>query len=449
MIRLVPRLHILIGVLATCMVGSAYSAQTVALHYRLQVRIQPALHRLEAEAWIQHPPASRFYLYKGLSVREVIASGKSVPFHTDPSAAPLSSASMATAVEVDAKDIQQLQVKYGGEISGVVAGVNMITPGLVELALYSAWYPEYQGSRRFTFKLRANLPQDFVTVTNGLKKSGHVEQGRLITDWTSYKPGIDMVLLASPHLHHATAGNQGNKVEIYFDRLPQEVLKANLDGLVAGMKQLTRLYGPPQVKGTLRLVYSPRGGWGYSRIPLIVVPEERFRSELHDANGEANGFHDICHEMAHFWWMIADPATPNDWINEGLAEFTAFRLTEQRFGQGFAEARLAEYHKDAGENRTTSAIAETTSDSPDRYINRYEKTTLMLLEAQRRFGEPALDRLLKAMYARFAGTSQATTSLFLEEAKRQMGKKAAAFFRSELYRQPPSPTGERKRAAGN
>jgi hypothetical protein len=428
------------------MLGSVSGAQE---NVRVQVRVEPALHRLEAEAWIQHPPASRFYLYKGLSVHQVIADGKRVPFRTDSSAAPLPFAPMATAVDVNAKDIQQLQVKYSGEISGIMAGVNMITPGLVELALYTAWFPEFQGSRRFTFKLRANLPQDFVTVTNGLKESGHVGHGRLITDWTSYKPGIDMVLLASPHFHHIAGGKQSSKVEIYYYRLPQEALKADLDGLVAGMKRLTSLYGPPQVKGTLRLVYSPRAGWGYSRIPLIIVSEERARREFQEADGEANNFHDVCHEMAHFWWLIADPATPNDWINEGLAEFTAFRLTEERFGPAFAEARLAEYKRHARQNKTTAAIAETTGDSPDREINRYDKAALMFIEAQHRFGEAVLDRLLKTVYARFAGTSQATTTAFLQEVEDQMGREAAAYFREELYRKPRPQEGQQEPAAVN
>lgn len=446
MTTLAPARYIPLALLTACMLGIAGRAQE---NVSLQVRIEPALHSLDAEARIQHPPASRFYLYKGLSVHEVIADGKRVPFHTELSAAPLPYAPVATAVDVDAKDIQQLQVKYSGEISGVVAGVNMITPGLVELALYTAWFPQYQGGRRFTFKLRANLPQDFVTVTNGLKKSGHVEQGRVITDWTSYKPGIDMVLLASPHFHHVAARKQGSEVEIYYYRLPQQVMKANLEGLVAGMKRLTSLYGPPQVKGTLRLVYSPRAGWGYSRIPLIVVSEERALRELQNADGEANDFHGVCHEMAHFWWMIADPATPNDWINEGLAEYTAFRLTEERFGPAFAQVRLAEYYRHARQSKTTSAIAETTGNSPDREINRYDKAALMFIEAQHRFGEAALDRVLKATYVRFVGTDKATTTAFLEEVENHMGKVAAAYFREELYRKPQPQESDQKPAAVN
>ena len=444
--RLPLRLLITAALLAMCMLGSARGAETGGFHYRLQVRIEPALHRLEAEAWIQHPPASPFYLYKGLSVREVIADGKSVPFHLDSSAAPLPYSPMASAVAVDAKDVQQLQVKYSGEISEVVSGINLITPDLVELAFYTAWFPVYEGIKWYTFELEANLPQGFVTTTNGLEKSRRSEPGRSVTHWTSYEPGIDMVLLASPYLKRLAGGGQDTAVEIYYRRLPPEVLQSKIDGLGAGMARLTSLYGPPRVKGILRLAYSPRDGWGYSRIPLIVVSEERARGVFSEANGEANDFRDNSHEMAHFWWIVSDPTTPNDWISEGLAEFTAFRLTEERFGQTFAEARLAEYRQNASQNKTTCAIAETTGDSPDREVNRYDKAALMFLEARRRFGEAALDKVLKTIYERFGGTGQATTTLFLEEVDKQMGKEAAAFFHEELYRHPPPPAGEPKPA---
>jgi hypothetical protein len=200
------------------------------------------------------------------------------------------------------------------------------------------------------------------------------------------------------------------------------------------MDKLSGYYGAPRVSGGLRIVYSPRGGWGYSRIPLIVVSEERAQGVLSGPNGEANDFRDNAHEMAHFWWTISNPSTPNDWINEGLAEFSAFRLTEDRFGRPFADARLAEYRQNASRSKTTASIAETASDSPDREINRYDKATLMLLEAQRRFGSEPLDRLLKELHTRYAGTLQATTADFLAEAGKQMGPGAETYFRTELYR---------------
>ena len=150
--------------------------------------------------------------------------------------------------------------------------------------------------------------------------------------------------------------------------------------------------------------------------------------------GEARVFHGMCHEMSHFWWLLANAASPEDWINEGLAEFSAFRLSEGRYGKAFGEVLTKEYRQHAANCQTPDSIAETESSSPDRYINRYEKTTLMFLEARQRFGQESLDRLLKRINTRFAGTYDATTTLFLEEADKQMGKEARDFFHETLYR---------------
>jgi aminopeptidase N len=167
------------------------------------------------------------------------------------------------------------------------------------------------------------------------------------------------------------------------------------------------------------------------------VSERRALRELSDKDyGEARDFLDNCHELSHFWWNVVDTATPNDWINEGLAEFSAFTVAQERYGKPFAEVRMAEYRQHAAQSKTTSAIAETEGNSPDRYVNRYEKTTLMFLEARRRFGEEALFRFLSELFARFAGTHQATTELFLQQVRKSMGAEAETFFREELFRTP-------------
>jgi len=366
----------------------------------------------------------------------VEADGKAVKYGLDRSAPRLPFSPESTVIAVDAPDAQELHIQYAGELSEVIAQVNMISPELIELALYSVWYPMFPGFPEFTFELEANLPDGFLTTTNGEQTAQREQDGRRVTSWRSFKPGIDMVLLASPFLHRLEGGTAQTKVEVDYYQLPAPLIQTKIDGLAAGMAKLSAYYGAPRLSGTLRLVYTPRDGWGYSRIPLIVVSEQRAKGVLSDANGEAMDFRDNAHELAHFWWTIADPGTPNDWINEGLAEFSAFRLAEWRFGPAFKDARLAEYRQNALQNKTADSIAETAGDSPDREINRYDKAALMFLEAQQRFGQEPLDRLLKEIHTRFTGTMNATTAIFLEEAGRQMGSQAEAYFRAELYRKP-------------
>ena len=102
-------------------------------------------------------------------------------------------------------------------------------------------------------------------------------------------------------------------------------------------------------------------------------------------------------------------------------------------GVSFADLLIREYREHAAASKTETPIAETESSSEDRYVNRYEKATLLLLEARRRFGEEALDRLLKTLHTRYAGTREATTELLLEAAEEQLGVDAKAFFSAALF----------------
>ncbi len=421
-------------ILILFMTGNIFGRKRDGFHYRIKVRIEPALHRLEAETWIQQPPSSRFYLQKGFTLRQATVEGRAVKFHTDSSAARSMFAQLGTPTVVEAENPRQLYLKYDGEIKEAIWECNMMGPDLVELALYSAWFPLFEGWKEFSFEMEANTPASYQATTNSQLQKQWKELGRTVTSWTSYAPGIDMVLFASPRLHEQKGGSKDFQAEVYYDRLSPDVMKTMLERLLKAKERLSSLYGPPQVKGMLRLVYSPRNGQGYSRIPLIIVSEERTKQSLSEQLGEARDFRHNCHELAHFWWILADPNTPDDWINEGLAEFSAFRISEEIFGKGFAEMRLGDYRQNASESKTSEAIAETEQSSPDREVNRYDKTALMFLEAQRRFGAEPLDKVLRALYLRFAGNHQATTALFLDEVERQMGKEAQTFFHETLYR---------------
>jgi hypothetical protein len=174
-----------------------------SFHYHLKVRIDPFLNQLEAEAWIQQPPSPLFYLHKNLVIKRVDADGHGVAFRPDSSASPLPY-TVGSPTVVEAQDISQLHITYCGEIKEIVNGVNMISPELVELAYYSAWYPIFQGMTDYTFEIETSVPTGFLTTTNGLLKKQWQEKDRTTSLWTSYQPAWDMVLLSSPQ--YAPAG---------------------------------------------------------------------------------------------------------------------------------------------------------------------------------------------------------------------------------------------------
>jgi hypothetical protein len=392
--------------------------------YRLAVIIDPQTSGIEVHARIQDPPALGFYLNGNLQITGVTADGRPVAYHKEPS----------TRIVIEADHPKQLSIDYAGCLKDTMSGVNLIRPDLVELAIYSDWFPIFEGGRLFDFELEADLPTGFIETTNGRLIDRRNHDQRTISSWKSFQPDFDIALVASPKFQKLEDSSPGMTVEVYSTRLSLDDVQEKKNRLIKAMARLAELYGPTQVDGQLRFVYSPRNGWSYSRVPLFVVSEAYALAMLKESFGKARDFHGAAHEAAHFWWGIAGMSGPDDWINEGLAEFSAFRLSTEQFGETFADTLAAEYRKHASACETDAAIAQTPNDSPDRYVNRYEKTTLLFLEAERRFGKEPLERFLKAFYTRFAGTRNATTGLFLQELNDRLGPEAKAFFEDALFR---------------
>jgi aminopeptidase N len=141
----------------------------------------------------------------------------------------------------------------------------------------------------------------------------------------------------------------------------------------------------------------------------------------------------LTHEMAHYWWNMANMGTPEDWLNEGMAEYSAFIISEEIIGKDFTNQLLSEYNKRASESKTETPIVETDNNSPDREVNRYDKPTIIFNELRQKYGKEKINNFLKSLYARFASTKIVNTPSFLDEMEKQIGKEAMEYFSNALY----------------
>ena len=77
-------------------------------------------------------------------------------------------------------------------------------------------------------------------------------------------------------------------------------------------------------------------------------------------------------------------------------------------------------------------IDQTDAKSPIRYVNRYEKTTLMFCMLENKFGRESLLKTLRALFQEFKGTRNATTSKFLNLIKQNLGDGAVTLVKEYL-----------------
>lgn len=169
-------------------------------------------------------------------------------------------------------------------------------------------------------------------------------------------------------------------------------------------------------------------------LPLAAVPTLQVRARIDPAKGTyspAMGFHGGIHEVAHFWWHLAD-VNREDWLNEGLAEFSALRMSAKQFGPERRKELLTQFLQDAAECSERISILGTNFRHDDRYVNLYEKTSLLLAVLEKRHGAAAMDAFLKEVYQSFKGTRAATTIAALVMAEKRFGRANRVFLEEAL-----------------
>lgn len=402
---------------------------TAAPFLNIKVDIDPTQQFLTAKAKFSGLSSASdlaLYLNKDFTISSVKTGGKEIGFTFDlngDSPPYVDAAKPLTVMDVK----ENLEIVYSGYIKNVISGVNMITPDLVELAVYSGWYPFGMGIPLSGYQLELTLPSGFTLVTNGDQKESITNKGKTTYQILSNGSFSDISILASPLLKKTTEEISGLRVEMFYSENGQPLIEGKIKIMSEALKKFEKRFGKAVGMGTLRFAYSPRGGWGYSRLPIFIVSEQRALASMKKPFGKEEDIQGSVHEIAHFWWSIADVTTNDDWINEGLAEYSAFTSMSGRFGNEYREHCIKGYLNAIRKARTTNSIIETSSSSPDRYVNWYQKTALLMHVIERKIGTEKMDEFLSMLYQKFKGTRKATTSDFFTISEATLSDTAQAF----------------------
>lgn len=384
-------------------------------HYDVTVRVTPSTSKIEATARLRlscfDGGALTFYLNRALTIREVALDGSACTVARGPEEPlPYVDSAVSWSVDCPQSTVAEpvLEVAYSGALAETYAAVNQVTEELVELAIYAAWYPIFVDARPFTSELRVELPEAMQAISRGRVAESRTEGDQRIEHWVAHTPARDLVLLASPYFEQVEAVPDGATVVIHYAHLPTEHV-AHIAGLAQRSLELfTEHFGSPAMEGAVQVVYSPRAGWGYSRTGLIVLSEQRAIARLTDETQIRDEVHGAAHEIAHFWWQLADTSANDDWLNEALAEYSAMRASEHLYGAEEAQRWRRRYreHLEAADN--LPALLDTTAESPHRYVNWYERGALLFHALEQCLGRESLDAFLAGLHDRCGGAPLTT-----------------------------------------
>lgn len=297
-----------------------------------------------------------------------------------------------------------LELALAGAIANREADVNVIGPDLAELAVYAAWLPVFPDLPLFDFTLDLSVDGAHHVAVNGASGGEH--------DWANVVPCFDITVIATPNAKHTRRAEL--PVTVLAPAGVGDMADTVLEEAGAAIDACRRWWGPPHGRvDEIVVALSPRDGWAYSRLPLIVLPAA--------AGVDDGAVHTLRHEIGHLWWSAAPFDGGHDWLNEGIAEYAAWRLAPE---PDVTRRRALE---DLGTSGGDPPVGQETQPAGSRHRNLYLRPALAFAALEARHGADALDRTLRGFLDPTRRTSgPLTTTVALEVVGRQLGSTSAA-----------------------
>ncbi len=397
----------------------------------LDVDISPESGFIMGSAVYIHVNDSVIFLYKSFLVDSVRVDGTLVELK------PVNdlNSELSKAYKIPVAT-HKIEIFYHGSINTVDLPVNIspvpyLNKNLVELANSIDWYPRLQHQHGFAYSLSVKLPDGYQATTNGAYQKNSSNVDATVSQWKSFNTVYNITLLACKDMKKRWTTSKGSTLEIYYQNLADTYVDSMLLDLSEVMAFYKKLYGAGGAQKLVRIVYAPRPAGGYARAPLIVVSENFAIDQRLMKYGFSRDFRLNAHEIAHYW-SLANSASADDWINEGLAEFSALMASRTIIGEDFYKILMDEYLGIVTHTNTGVSILETNAGSWEREINRYYKPTIMFDSLWVKYGYEKFSKFTNVWYNNSVKKGFTNTSILTDCLNQVYGSEVKDVFLSEL-----------------
>jgi len=306
----------------------------------------------------------------------------------------------------------RIDLEYAGVPVFGSDSINGIAPTWVELGLDSHWFPVFADyGKRIAAHVQIGLPAGWEAVASG----NFNRDGKFLVLETGI-PQIDIAFAASPVFRHEDAVNSS----VYWVRADTSTVTRVLEVAESCRRYLNARYGSSDSLPVVRLVLAPRTGPAYARRNYIVLTDAASTPAP-----ALSGY--ICHEFAHFWSIAANSSGPENWLNEGMAEYVSSRYVRATFGQAAYDSTVVRWRRMSAGQPPIWTPQSTRRPSA---MVAYRKAPFLLSRLEERIGIDAMDRFLR----RYMVERIRTTPQLLAVLQEVAGVDAASWFREELAR---------------
>ena len=366
----------------------------------------------------------KFNLHETFAIQKLLVNGKQATFAYAPVETELPlAASRGVIVKIPPGPSQsrvRMDIEYGGRMK-VLPEFNaspdwrhslddQINSGMVELAGYSSWYPQFVFGEPLQVEMALSLPQNWTSICSGKKLEDHVRKGRALTRWSSPKD-MDIVILAAPNYQKKSVRGSGIDLEIYYTQSPEQFIGQEGVQIASVLKLYTASLGETNIPGgIIKHVYSPKrkgqGKAGFARPGLIVTSEGLTLEDL-ARDPKFSLFQGIAHEIAHCWWNFG--TGQGDWINEAFAEYFSAIAVQELSSEEEFRTIMADYRKQAGELPSVAPSLSTVRPMEQTsFVVRYCKGAVMIDTLRQTMGDEKFFLASREFFQTYTGKPTGT-----------------------------------------
>ncbi len=312
--------------------------------------------------------------------------------------------------------------------------INGASAEWLELGLDSFWFPVFADfAHDVVGTARLVLPPD---AARRVRTSAALSMRGDTVVLHNARPLPDFALVAARGLQSTTAG----AVAVHHVSASSADVQRYLTSTRNCAEWLNTNYGAHQPLAKADIVLAPRTGPGYARAGYIVISANELtrRDTLPGAELRAEVARSLflCHELAHTWATGANSSGPDNWLNEGLAEFVALRAVRHLHGDSTYRAHLTRYAQLSAQQLASvppaqQAVWRAGAVARPNAVVSYRKAPVLLDSLARRIGESRMDYLLARW---FATSGPRDTPGFLAVLERQTERESREWFEGILGR---------------
>lgn len=339
-----------------------------------------------------------------------------------------------------------IDISYEGSIKydGAMGYAGYICKDSIYLLENSNWIfrPLTETKKIITSTGYFKAPDNLSIVTPGRLMEVTKEKGYKKWEYTLEASSMDLAVFAGKYVKkELSTGN--TSIEFYYSPKHEEYIeKRNIEDYLMNIFDFyDKSFGSyPSDKYPLKIIetsiYKPGG---HSSINLVTFAEYMLNREMEEGTtGEINisterdfeFLHDInliAHEISHQWWgTVVDPLRDTPWSSEGLANYSAYKYMENRFGKkessffifswrdNINELNNNYYIRNPKEKKKLNKFYAKLIELQYEKMQEYHKMPIMLLSAEERIGEKKFLSNLSKVYNKHM-FDKLTYESFLEE----------------------------------